>query len=136
MTLSLQGLPFGLAEKIYKFVFASGSRMAQMEVSRALAPLLSEHVTGLDFSAGGIGCLGDSALLELAAGCSSGLQRLDISACCLVTNVAVLEVLTRCPSLVSLAVSGCDRVTDEVRREDGIARGPVAAKFNVERCGP
>lgn len=113
-TFSLQGLPLGLVEVIYDFVFTEGSRMAQMEISRALAPLLRNHVTDLDCSNEGSGSLGDSALLELTLGCAEGLRRLDLSGCHLVTNEVVAGVLGRCPSLVSLCLSGCDRLTDEV----------------------
>lgn len=49
-TFDLQDLPLGLAEKIYEFVSSKGSRMANMEILRALAPLLRQHVNSLDFS--------------------------------------------------------------------------------------
>lgn len=114
-TFSLHELPLGLAEKIYEFVFLNGSRMAQMELSRALAPILSEHVNSLDFNSGAAKFLGDSALYELALGCGSGLVRLDLSACRFVTDAGVLGALLRCPAIRSLSLSGCDGVTDEVR---------------------
>lgn len=49
-TFDLQDLPLGLAEKIYEFVSSKGSRMAHMEILRALAPVLRQHVNSLDFS--------------------------------------------------------------------------------------
>lgn len=134
-TLSLQDLPLGLAENIYQYVFDLGSRTAQMEVSRALAPLLSKTVTSLDFTAAdlvtseaepysggsglglspGNGIVGDSALLELANGVGAGLVALDLSGCRLVTNAGVSGVIAKCPHIASLGISGCNRVTDEVR---------------------
>lgn len=114
-TLSLHELPLGLAEKIYQFVFSNGSRMAQMEISRALAPILSAHVNSLDFnSSGAAKFLGDSALCELALGCGPGLVRLDLSACRYVTDAGILGALLRCPAIRSLSLSGCDGITDEV----------------------
>lgn len=129
-SLSLQGLPLGLAEKIYRYVAERGSRMAQMEVSRALAPLLSQTVRCLDFtpaanyeterqtssgsSGNSNGAMGNSALLELANGCGTGLVCLDLGGCRLVTNAGVLAVLSRCHKVSSLGLSGLDRVTDEV----------------------
>lgn len=114
-TFSLYELPLGLVEKIYEFVCLKGSRMAQMELSRALAPILSEHVNSLDFNSGAAKFLGDSALCELANGCGSGLVRLDLSACRFVTDAGVLGALLRCPAIRLLSLSGCDGVTDEVR---------------------
>lgn len=49
-TFDLQDLPLGLAGKIYEFVSSKGSRMAHMELLRALAPVLRQHVNSLDFS--------------------------------------------------------------------------------------
>lgn len=115
-TFSLHELPLGLAEKIYEFVFLKGSRMAQMELSKALAPILSEHVNALDFNAGAARFLGDSALFELANGCGLGLVRLDLSACRFITDAGVMGALLSCPAIRSLSLSGCDGVTDEVRR--------------------
>lgn len=113
-TLSLQELPLGLAEKIYNFVFLRGSRMAQMEVSRALAPILAEHVDSIDLSKGAK-FVGDSALLELANGCESGLLHLDLNACPFVTDTGIVSVLLKCPAIRSLSLSGCHHVTDQVR---------------------
>lgn len=112
--ISLQNIPLGLAETIYKFVFSHGSQMAQMAISRTLAPLLCNAVTSMDCSNEGGENLGNSALLELTAGCSSGLKRIDLSGCYLVTDDVISEVLAKCTSLVSLSLSGCTRVTDEV----------------------
>lgn len=113
-TFPLCGLPLGLVETIYEFVFSRGSRMAQMEVSKAAAPLLFEHVTSLDFSLGGTKIVGDSALLELATGCDSGLVHLNLNACRFVTDAGILGALLRCPAMRSLSLSGCDLITDEV----------------------
>lgn len=49
-TSQLDDLPFGIAEKIYEFVSTRGSRMARMEILRALAPILRQYVNSLDFS--------------------------------------------------------------------------------------
>lgn len=49
-TFDLQDLPLGLAETVYDFVASAGSRMAHMEILRALAPILRQHVNSLDFS--------------------------------------------------------------------------------------
>lgn len=121
-TFSLQDLPLGLLERIYDFIFSEGSRMAQMEVSRALAGVLSQRVTSLDFgyrridslSSRGGRLLGDSALLELASGCNQGLVHLDINACRFVTDAGVLGVLIRCPALRSISMSGCGLISDQV----------------------
>lgn len=114
VTLALQDLPLGLAETIYNYVFNHGSRMAQMEISKALAPLLRDNVIGLDCSEEETGSLGDSALLQLTAGCSTGLKHLDLSGSHLITNDGTVGALARCPSLMVLSLSGCERVTDEV----------------------
>ncbi|CAM9546750.1 unnamed protein product, partial [Sphacelaria rigidula] len=135
-SLSLQGLPLGLAEKIYRYVALSGSRMAQMEITKALSPLLSHMVSKLDCSAtvdeseqsdppaavlqhnsdgscSGGGIIGESALFELANGCGAGLMSLDLGGCRLISNTGVLRVLSTCPNLLFLGLSGLDRVTDE-----------------------
>ncbi|CAM9552557.1 unnamed protein product [Laminaria digitata] len=129
-TFSLYELPLGLVEKIYEFVCLKGSRMAQMELSRALAPILSEHVNSLDFNSGAAKFLGDSALCELANGCGSGLVRLDLSACRFVTDAGVLGALLRCPAIRSLSLSGCDGVTDETAHHLP-HRAPGLTKLNL-----
>lgn len=50
VTLDFQGLPLGLGQLIYEFVSSKGSRMAHMEMLKALAPVLRRHVYSLDFS--------------------------------------------------------------------------------------
>lgn len=116
-TFSLHELPLGLVENIYEFVFSKGSRMAQMELSRAASSILSEHVNSIDFgSSGGAKFLGDSALLELANGCDSGLVHLDLSNCHFVTNAGIIGALLKCPAIKSLSLSGCYRITDEVTK--------------------
>lgn len=110
-TLSLEGLPLGLAEKIFNFVFCGGSRMAQMEVCKALAPILRRHVNSFDCKRSR---LGDSALLQLATGCGSGLKQLDLSECPFVTDSGILVILPKCPAIEELSLSGCDRVSDQV----------------------
>lgn len=86
-----------------------------MEISKALAPILREHVNSLDFSSDAGKFLGDSALLEVANGCDSGLLQLDLSTCRFVTDAGILGTLLRCPAIRYLSLSGCDRITDEVR---------------------
>lgn len=49
-TLDFQDLPLGLGQLIYEFVSSKGSRMAHMELLKALAPVLQRHVYSLDFS--------------------------------------------------------------------------------------
>lgn len=88
--------------------------MAQMEVCKSLAPLLFEHVTILDFSLGGTKFLGDSALLELATGCDSGLLHLNLNACRFVTDAGILGAILKCPAIRSLSLSGCGLISDEV----------------------
>lgn len=109
-----------------------------MEITKALAPLLSHMVTKLDCSAtvdesdqfdrpGAVlqhnsdgrwsrgGAIGESALSELANGCGAGLTSLDLGGCRSISNTGVLRVLSTCPNLLFLGLSGLDRVTDEVR---------------------
>lgn len=117
--------------------------MAQMEVSRALAPLLSRTVICLDFTnsetehqsscSGGSSCgysngfIGESALLELANGCGMGLIHLDLGGCRLVKNAGVLAVLARCQNLSSLGLSGLDGVSDQVGSTQTLVTSPTAA---------
>lgn len=54
-TFDVQYLPLGLCQLIYEFVSSKGSRMAHMEVLKALAPVLREHVSSLDFSRAEVG---------------------------------------------------------------------------------
>ncbi|CAM9875042.1 unnamed protein product [Ectocarpus sp. 8 AP-2014] len=110
-TFDLQDLPLGLAETVYDFVAAAGSRMAHMEILRALAPILRQHVNSLDFSRAKV--VGDSALLELANGCDSSLVQLNLSSCCFITDGALLTTLLKCPDLKDLTLSGCRGITDE-----------------------
>ncbi|CAM9199869.1 unnamed protein product [Ectocarpus sp. 6 AP-2014] len=110
-TFDLQDLPLGLAETVYDFVASAGSRMAHMEILRALAPILREHVSSLDFSRAKV--VGDSALLELANGCDSSLVQLNLSSCCFITDGALLATLLKCPGLKDLTLSGCRGITDE-----------------------
>lgn len=49
-TFDFQDLPLGLGQLIYDFVSSKGSRMAHMELLKALAPVLRRHVYSLDFS--------------------------------------------------------------------------------------
>lgn len=134
-TFSLRGLPLGLVETIYEFVFSRGSRMAQMEVSKSLAPLLFEHVMTLDFSLGGTKCLGDSALLELATGCDSGLVHLNLNACGFVTDAGILGTILRCPAIRSLSLSGCGLISDEVSGGEQMDTGcDVYFKYYCSTC--
>ncbi|CBJ48464.1 Hypothetical leucine rich repeat protein [Ectocarpus siliculosus] len=110
-TFDLQDLPLGLAETVYDFVASAGSRMAHMEILRALAPILRQHVSSLDFSRAKI--VGDSALLELANGCDSSLVQLNLSSCCFITDGALLATLLKCPGVKDLTLSGCRGITDE-----------------------
>ncbi|CAM9297360.1 unnamed protein product [Scytosiphon promiscuus] len=110
-SFDLEDLPFGIAETIYEFVSKRGSRMARMEILRALAPILRQHVNSLDFS--GAKVVGDSALLELANGCGSSLAKLDLSGCCFVSDHGMLAALLKCPGLVDLTLSGCSGITDQ-----------------------
>ncbi|CAM9492561.1 unnamed protein product [Ectocarpus sp. 4 AP-2014] len=110
-TFDLQDLPLGLAETVYDFIASAGSRMAHMEILRALAPILRQHVSSLDFSRAKV--VGDSALLELANGCDSSLVQLNLSSCCFITDGALLATLLKCPGLKDLTLSGCRGITDE-----------------------
>lgn len=49
-TFDFEDLPLGLGQLIYDFVSSKGSRMAHMELLKALAPVLRQHVYSLDFS--------------------------------------------------------------------------------------
>lgn len=49
-TFDFEDLPLGLGQLIYEFVSSRGSRMAHMEMLKALAPVLRRHVYSLDFS--------------------------------------------------------------------------------------
>eukprot|EP00752_Nemacystus_decipiens_P016190 g14477.t1 len=110
-TFDLQDLPMGLGQLIYDFVSSKGSRMAHMELLKALAPLLRRHVYSLDFSKTKV--LGDSALLMLATGCDSSLLQLDLSSCSFVTDVGLLAALLKCPFLRDLTLSGCAQISDQ-----------------------
>lgn len=110
-TLHLDELPVGLAEQIYDFIFLGGSRMAKMEVSKALAPILRHHVDHFDCSRSRIG---NSALLQLANGCGSALRCLNISECPFVADSGIFGVMLKCPSIKKLSLSGCNRLSDQV----------------------
>lgn len=110
-TLHLDELPVGLAEQIYDFIFLGGSRMAKMEVSKALAPILQHHVDRFDCSRSRIG---DSALLQLANGCGSALIHLNLRECPFVADSGILGVMLKCPSIKTLSLSGCNRLSDQV----------------------
>ncbi|CAM9352096.1 unnamed protein product [Ascophyllum nodosum] len=110
-TLSLEELPIVLADQIYNFIFSRGSRMAQMEISKALAPIMRHHINSFDCSRSRIG---NSALLQLASGCGSGLVHLDLSECLFLGNNGILDLMFKCPSIRTLSLSGCNRVSDQV----------------------
>ena len=110
-TLSLEELPIVLADQIYNFIFSRGSRMAQMEISKALAPIMRQHINSFDCSRSRIG---NSALLQLASGCGSCLVHLDLSECLFLGNNGILDLMFKCPSIRTLSLSGCNRVSDQV----------------------
>lgn len=71
---------------------------------------LDAHALGLLYN-GQI--VGDSALLELANGCSSALLQLDLSSCGFVTDAGLLGMLLKCPGLTDLGLSGCGQISDQ-----------------------